>query len=90
MALGDLALRRGDKLGAARFLLAASAAPPTDRLRNDYIDMTLARQLVDWGEREAVAKFLDRCARLNHRSPLAEWAAQIRKGINPDLLPYRT
>jgi hypothetical protein len=53
--------------------------------------MTLARQLVDWGEREAVAQFLDRCALFNHRrKDLAEWATQIRKGINPDLTPYRS
>jgi hypothetical protein len=52
--------------------------------------MTLARQLVDWGEREAVAQFLDRCAQFNYRGKdLIEWAAQIRKGINPDLTPYR-
>jgi hypothetical protein len=91
LTLGDAALRRGDKREAARRLLAASEAPPTDRLRYGYIDMTLARQLVDWGEREAVAQFLDRCALLNHRrKDLAEWAAQIRKGINPDLTPYRS
>jgi hypothetical protein len=91
LTLGDVALRRGDKREAARRLLAASEAPPTDRLRYGYIDMTLARQLVDWGEREAVAQFLDRCALFNHRrKDLAEWATQIRKGINPDLTPYRS
>lgn len=89
--MNDVALRRGDKREAARRLLAASEAPPTDRLRCGYIDMTLARQLVDWGEREAVAQFLDRCALFNQRrKDLAEWATQIRKGINPDLTPYRS
>jgi len=90
MSLGQVTLRRGEKRQAAGYLLAASAAPPTDSLRNEDIDMTLARQLVDWGEREAVAQFLDRCARFNQRGKdLAEWAAEIRKGINPDLIPYR-
>ncbi len=89
LSFGYLALQRGEKSQAARYLLSASGAPPTDRLRNESIDMTLARQLVDWGEREAVAQFLDRCARFNHRGKeLAEWAAQIRKGINPDITPY--
>ncbi|MGH9849762.1 MAG: M56 family metallopeptidase [Blastocatellia bacterium] len=91
LTLGDAALRRGDKHAAARYLLAASDAPPTDRLRYAYISMNLARQLVDWGEREAVAQFLERCARFNQRGKdLAEWAAQIRKGTNPDLTPYRS
>jgi hypothetical protein len=29
--------------------------------------MTLACQLVDWGEREAVAQFLEKCANFNWR-----------------------
>lgn len=91
LSLGDVALRRGEKRQAARYLLAASEAPPTDRLRHGHIDMTLARQLVDWGEREAVAQFLERCASFNRRGKdLAEWAAQLRQGINPDLTPYKT
>src|SRR5262245_25646476 len=90
LSLGHIMLRRGEKRQAAGYLLAASNAPPTDYLRYESIDMTLARHLVDWGEREAVAQFLDRCAQFNYRSKdLIEWAAQIRKGINPDLTPYR-
>jgi hypothetical protein len=90
LSLGQVTLRRGEKRQAAGYLLKASNAPPTDYLRYESIDMTLARQLVDWDEREAVAQFLDRCAKFNHRGKdLAEWAAQIRKGINPDLTPYR-
>ncbi len=91
LMLGDVVLRRGDKRQAASHLLAASEAPPTDRLRYGNVDMTLARQLVDWGEREAVAQYLERCAKFNRRGKdLAEWAAQIRKGINPELTPYRS
>jgi hypothetical protein len=52
--------------------------------------MTLARELVDWGEREAVARFLDRSSSFNVSGKRqAEWAAEIRRGINPDLTPYR-
>jgi beta-lactamase regulating signal transducer with metallopeptidase domain len=91
LSLGDLELRRGNKRQAARYLLAAAEATPTERLRHSAIDMTLARQLVDWGEREAVAKFLDKCAKFNSRGKdLSEWATQIRMGINPDLIPYHT
>jgi hypothetical protein len=90
LSIGHIMLRRGARRQAAGYLLAASDAPPTDNLRYVDIDMTLARQLVDWGEREAVARFLDRCAKFNNRgNDLAEWASQIRKGINPDLRPYR-
>jgi hypothetical protein len=48
-----------------RYLPAASEAPPTEFLRYNQIDMRLARNLVDAGEREAVATFLGRCARFN-------------------------
>jgi hypothetical protein len=88
MALGDAAFDRGDKSEAMRLFGAASEAPPTEYLQYNQIDMSLARKLVDAGERDAVAKFLDRCAKFNKGGmPLAEWAAQIRKGTNPPLGP---
>ena len=63
LVLGQRALQRNDKRQAAQHLLAASAVTPTDLLRYESVDMTLARQLVDWGEREAVAQYLERfCA----------------------------
>jgi hypothetical protein len=91
IALGYIALQKGDKTQASQYLLAAVDAPPSDRLRISQIDMTLARQLVDWGEREAVAQFLEKCANFNWRGKeLSDWAANIRKGINPDLKPYQS
>jgi len=90
MALCNASLHRGDKRAAARYLLAASEAPPTERLRYGSIDLSVARHLVDWGERDAVAQFLERCSKYNldRGKDMAEWAAEIRKGVNPDLLPY--
>lgn len=89
MYMGKFALRRGDRRMAAQHLLAAVESPGSAELRYLPIDMTLARSLVDWGEREAVARFLEQCARLNRESEKYKlWAEDIRKGINPDLLPY--
>jgi len=88
LALGEAALNRGDKAGAVRYLLAASTAPPTEFLRYHMIDMSLPRALVEAGERESVATFLDRCAKFNSQNKrLAEWAVQIREGLNPKLTP---
>ena len=88
IALGEVAMSRGDKSEAARLLLAAADAPPTEFLSSMQIDMSLPRKLVDAGERETVAKFLDRCRKLDTSNKrLAEWAAEIRAGINPDLRP---
>jgi len=89
MMLGKAALHRGDRRAAAAYLLAAADSPPSSTYEN--VDMTLARALVDWGERETVARFLDKCAAFSNRSePFRRWATEIRKGINPDLIPYAT
>ena len=89
MALGVVAMNRGDKDAAAQDLISASEAPATEFMRITPIDMTVARELVDAGERDAMAKFLDRCAAFNFRSKeLQDWATQIRKGKNPNLIPY--
>jgi hypothetical protein len=88
LALGKSALKRGDKAGAVRHLLAASEAPPTEFLRYNQIDISLARSLVDAGEREGVATFLDRCAKFNTQDRrLADWAIEIRQGLTPP--PFR-
>ncbi len=90
LVLGQCALQRHDKRQAAQHLLAASAVSPTDLLRYGPVDMTLARQLVDWGEREAVAQYLERFASINQArgNEMKQWAAQLRQGLNPDLLPF--
>jgi hypothetical protein len=88
MALGETAMQRGDRAQSVRYLLTASEAPPTEYLRYMQIDMSLPRMLVDAGERDAVATFLTRCAKFNRANePLVQWAAQIRKGLNPRLMP---
>ncbi len=88
--LGKAALRRSDKRASARYLLAAAETPGSEQLRRSYIQMNLPRALVDWGERDAVAQFLERMAPKTDRAKdFQDWAAQIRKGINPDMGPTR-
>ena len=92
--LGKAALRSGDKKTSVQYMLAAADSPGSEQLRQTgafsfgIMDMNLMRALVDWGERDAVARFLDRMApKTNRTDEFLEWAAQIRKGINPDLRP---
>lgn len=88
MMLGKAALHRRDKDEAARHLLAAAATPGSERIRYLEFEMNLPRALVDWGKRTAVAEFLERMALKTARAQrLQEWATDIRKGINPDLVP---
>ncbi len=88
LILGKAALRRGEKRTAAQYLLAAAGTPGSDWIRGGNIEMNLPRALIDWGERSVVAEFLDRMAPKTVRSKeLRDWAAEIRKGVNPDLRP---
>lgn len=88
IVLGKVALRKGDKRAAANYLLAAADAPESATLRYNVIYMDLPRALVDWGERDAAAQFLERIAPKTDRAKqLQDWAAQLRKGENPDLFP---
>ena len=87
--LGKIALRRGDTKTAVAELYASTNNPGSDRLTHGPIPMDLARAIVDLGERKAVAHFLDRCSHFNlERDKLIDWGVLIRKGINPDLVPY--
>ena len=87
--LGKIALQKGDTKTAVAELLASTNNPGSDRLTHGPIPMDLARALVDLGERKAVAYFLDRCSHFNlERDKLIDWGVLIRKGINPDLVPY--
>lgn len=88
MILGYAALNRGDKWEAVRRMKAAGEAPVNEYLRYRQIDMLLAAKLLDWGQREAVANFLDRCAKFSsYGRRYSQWAAMIRRGVNPPLFP---
>jgi uncharacterized protein HemY len=91
LLLGKVALRKGDKRTASRYLAAAAQVPPDETMKHRQVTMELPRSLVDWGERDAVADFLERIATYNTRKvQLAEWARLIREGRNPDLIPLHT
>jgi len=88
IVLGKMALRRGDRKAAVRDLMAAADTPGSMGIRQGHFEMNLPRALIDRGERRTVADFLDRMAPKTVRTQqYQEWAAQIRKGINPDLIP---
>ena len=88
IVLGKMALRRGDRKVAARDLMAAADTPGSVGIRQGQFDMNLPRALIDRGDRRTVAEFFERMASKTVRTQqFQEWAAQIRKGINPDQIP---
>ena len=86
--LGKAALRHGDRKTAVRHLLAAADAPVSGHLPHNEFELNLPRALIDAGERSAVADFFDRMApKMERTAQFKSWAADIRKGINPDSIP---
>ena len=83
LVLGDLALRRGDVAGAKEHLLAATDIADQPLFKYFGPRTTLARALLEAGEHETVAIYLERCARLFEKD-LAPWLAAIRQGRTPD------
>jgi hypothetical protein len=96
MVLGMASMTGGDREAAAGYLLKAADAPATDALRYPMAGVrpwpyelkfpnTLMAALLKAGERDAVADFLDRYARIcvTNRDRSLEDAALIRSGKTP-------
>ena len=47
-------------------------------------NMSLARDLLDAGEREVVITYLDGCSRFWKDSSIEQWKAEINKGQTPE------
>ncbi len=86
--LGMIAIRNGDLQTAGEYLLAAGDA---GRYRGYVIpNMSLAKDLVDSGEREVVLAFLKQCLNFptsaNH--PFRRWIQEMEEGMTPDFSGY--
>ena len=86
ITLGKIALVQGDVQGAASYLLLAAATPGSSQLRGMGPDMTLAKELLEKGERESVLQYFDECARFWERGQdrLKEWTTLVRGGGIPN------
>jgi len=86
LVLGEVALARGDKSGAATELLAAGHTRGSPQLNSFGPNMRLAKALLEAGERAAVLEYLQACESfwaLGHRQ-LQDWADLVRTGDVPD------
>ncbi len=84
--LGRVALRKGD-VAAARGHLLDSASPESARYIAAYSPMlTLAKEMLEKGERDIVVEYLEKCVPLWPRgeSVLQIWITDIRNGRTPD------
>jgi tetratricopeptide (TPR) repeat protein len=86
IVLGRVSLRRGDIAGAKQHLLAAGETSGSPQLDSFGPSMTLAKELLEKGERDTVIAYLQSCAKFwdMGRENLKSWIATIKGGGTPD------
>jgi tetratricopeptide (TPR) repeat protein len=84
VVLGRLALREGDVKKAREHLLAAGKTPGSPQLNSFGPNMTLAKELLKKGERQAVLEYFELCGKFWKRDQLESWSKEVRAGRIPD------
>jgi hypothetical protein len=89
IVLGRIALQRGDMPGAKDRLLAAGATPGSPQLDSFGPNMTLAKELLEKDQRDAVLAYLQACAKFwkTDQGRLQQWIAAVKNGDTPDFGP---
>lgn len=87
--LGRIALKNKDLKEAKRRILLAVEKPKSPNPMMIQLDMTLAKELLERGERATVLEFFKRCGPLwkGGADKLANWSATVRGGSIPDFGP---
>ena len=89
MVLGQVALRNGDAAGAKNYLIASGKTPGGPGLNSFGPNMSLAKELLERGERDAMLEFLSLCGTFwkSGNSRLEAWSATVRGGGIPEFGP---
>jgi len=84
--LGRIALQRGDISSAKEHLLAAGETPGSPQLNSFGPNMTLAKELLEKGERDAVLTYLQSCLKFWKMGgdKLQSWVTTVKGGGIPD------
>ena len=86
IVFGRLALSEGKIEEAKGRLLEAGKSPGSPQMNSFGPNMTLARELLKKGEKDAVLKYFELCAKFWKMDfgKLKEWRSQVEKGETPD------
>lgn len=92
IVLGRVALRVGDIESAKTYLRAAGQIPGSPQLDSFGPDMTLAKELLQHGQRQAVHEYLDACGKFwtTGATRLKSWTTTVDAGGMPDFGPLAT
>jgi tetratricopeptide (TPR) repeat protein len=86
LVLGRLVLRSGDVDKAKAYLIRAGETPGSPQLNSFGPNMTLAKELLEKGEREIVIQYFELCSRFwkKHKDRLDNWTIIVRDGGIPE------
>ena len=85
IVLGRIALRQGHVDEAKRCLIEAGKAPGSPARNTFAPNMSLAKELLENGEREVVLQYLELCRRFwtDDSGKLDKWKKEIKAGKTP-------
>jgi len=86
LILGRISLQKGEIEKAKEFLMKAGETPGSPQLNSFGPNMTLARELLEKGEKEIVLKYLKKCSKFwkCDRGRLQKWGIEIENGEIPE------
>ena len=86
LVLGRLALRNGKMDEAKKYLTAAGKSPGSPQMDSFGPNMSLANDLLEKGERQAVLEYFVRCRKFwkMQNGKLDEWSVEVEAGKIPD------
>ncbi|MFI9407194.1 hypothetical protein [Nocardia sp. NPDC052316] len=86
MVLGRIALREGRVEDAKAHLLAAGNSPGSPQINSYGPNMSLAKDLLEHGERQVVLEYFELCRRFweLHNGRLDRWSQLVQLGVVPD------
>jgi tetratricopeptide (TPR) repeat protein len=86
LVLGRIALRQRKTNDAKKYLLEAGKTPGSPQLNSFGPKMTLAKDLLEKGETQAVLDYFNACAKFwrMRQNRLKSWTALVKKGQIPD------
>ena len=90
LILGRVALRQGNIKAAKQYLIHAGETPGSPQLDSFGPNMSLAKELLEAGEKEAVLDYFRKCANFWEMDfgKLKNWAEIIQSGRTPKFGPH--
>jgi tetratricopeptide (TPR) repeat protein len=86
LVLGRIAVTEGRLNDAEQYLLEAGASPGSPQMDSFGPNMSLAKDLLEKGRKDAVLKYFDLCKKFwsSHPDKLDDWSKEVRDGGVPD------